>query len=156
MGAAQKKKTDSDVVIIFPYVDDKVLMQLRDDKCDIFFPGYWGFFGGSIDQGEQPKEAALRELKEEVGFEPNELHRLESVAIPELDNLMSHSFFCRLTASLEELKLKEGMDLGLFTIDEMLGEKLYSEKMRKSFPVVPLDYVGRTVTKLWSRINHNF
>ncbi|MFB6145172.1 MAG: NUDIX hydrolase [Candidatus Nanohaloarchaea archaeon] len=31
-------------------------------------PGKWEFPGGGIDEGEAPKEAALRELKEEAGL----------------------------------------------------------------------------------------
>ena len=33
------------------------------------FPGHWGFPGGSVEKGETPKEAAVRELKEETGIE---------------------------------------------------------------------------------------
>lgn len=31
-------------------------------------PNTWNLFGGKIDDGEDPKEAVLRELKEEIGF----------------------------------------------------------------------------------------
>jgi len=31
-------------------------------------PGTWGTWGGAIDPSEQPKKAALRELKEECGY----------------------------------------------------------------------------------------
>lgn len=30
----------------------------------------WALFGGMIEEGEQPKEALLRELREEMGFDP--------------------------------------------------------------------------------------
>jgi len=43
-------------------------MQLRDFKFYIVYPGMWGFFGGSIEDGEDPKEAAMRELFEEIGY----------------------------------------------------------------------------------------
>ncbi len=31
-------------------------------------PGVWTFFGGVVDKGETPKEAIIRELKEEIGI----------------------------------------------------------------------------------------
>jgi 8-oxo-dGTP pyrophosphatase MutT (NUDIX family) len=31
-------------------------------------PGTWGAFGGAVDPGENPKKAALRELREELGY----------------------------------------------------------------------------------------
>jgi len=31
----------------------------------------WALFGGMMEEGEQPKEALLRELREEMGFEPD-------------------------------------------------------------------------------------
>lgn len=36
-------------VIVFE--DGSYLMQLRDQKPGIFYPGHWGLFGGAIDKG---------------------------------------------------------------------------------------------------------
>ena len=49
--------------------DGRYLMQLRDRLPHIFYPDHWGCFGGAVDAGEQPQEALLRELREEIGFE---------------------------------------------------------------------------------------
>lgn len=152
---AEKVAKYSGVVIILPYAGDKVLLQLRDQDHNIPFPGHWGFFGGSIDDGEQPRESALRELDEELGFHPDELHLLDVTIIAELNNLMSHVFFCRLTTSVERLTLTEGMDFGLFTVDEVMTKKLSSERMKGLFPVVPLAYIEKTIYKLWDRVYHN-
>lgn len=48
--------------------DGRYIMQLRDDKEGIFYPGHWGCFGGAIEDGETPDIALRRELKEELGF----------------------------------------------------------------------------------------
>lgn len=51
------------------------LLQRRDDKPEIFYPGHWGLFGGALDAGETPVTALCRELGEELGIrvEPAEL-----------------------------------------------------------------------------------
>ena len=69
------------------YVNGKALMQLQDMKEGIDFPGYWGFFGGSIDEGEVPEEASKRELLEEIGYNPTVMHELGFEIISDLDNL---------------------------------------------------------------------
>jgi 8-oxo-dGTP pyrophosphatase MutT (NUDIX family) len=49
--------------------DGCFLMQLRDDRPDIWYPGAWGCFGGALDANESPIEALRRELREELDFE---------------------------------------------------------------------------------------
>jgi len=51
----------------------KYLMQLRDQKPTIFYPGHWGLFGGAVDDGESPEHAVRRELDEELAFRPTEI-----------------------------------------------------------------------------------
>lgn len=46
--------------------DGRYVMQLRDQRPDIFYPGHWGCFGGAIDATESPIEALHRELLEEL------------------------------------------------------------------------------------------
>lgn len=53
----------------------RVVMQLRDLKSNIFYPGHWGLFGGAVDAGEGEDEALRRELQEELGFVPGEINR---------------------------------------------------------------------------------
>ena len=44
------------------------LLQMRDQKAGIFYPGYWGLFGGAMDAGESAEETLRRELEEELGL----------------------------------------------------------------------------------------
>jgi 8-oxo-dGTP pyrophosphatase MutT (NUDIX family) len=53
--------------------DGRYLMQLRDDKPDILLPAHWGLFGGTIDPGEEPDAAVVRELGEELELRPREV-----------------------------------------------------------------------------------
>jgi len=49
----------------------EVLLQLRDDKPTIAYPNCWGTFGGQLEEGELPEAAIMREIEEELGFQPN-------------------------------------------------------------------------------------
>lgn len=50
--------------------DQRFLMQRRDDKPDIFFPGWLGLFGGALEDGEDPETGLRRELAEELAYAP--------------------------------------------------------------------------------------
>ncbi len=47
-------------------VNGRYVLQLRDDRPDIAAPGLWALFGGSVEQGEEPRQAVLREVEEEL------------------------------------------------------------------------------------------
>jgi mutator protein MutT len=65
--------TGADAVAAILLLDDgRYVMQLRDDKPDIWYPGYWGCFGGAVDPGETPEQALARELTEEIELPPRE------------------------------------------------------------------------------------
>jgi len=124
-------------------------MQLRDLKEGIHFPGCWGFFGGSIEEGETPKDAFRRELFEDIGYKPAVMHKLGIEIIPDLGNTVSHAYYCPLTISVNEIRLNEGLDLGLFSIEEIMSKELYSLKIGRSFPVIETPYLVKTIEKLW-------
>lgn len=54
------------VAAILVDADGRYVVQRRDDKPDIFFPGHWGCFGGAVEPGELPLDAMRRELREEL------------------------------------------------------------------------------------------
>lgn len=138
-----------EVVVVLPYVYGKVLMQLRDMKEGINFPGCWGFFGGSIDVGETPENASERELFEEIGYKSGPLYKLGFDVVQDLGNLPIHAYCCPLTIPVNDLKLSEGIDLDLFSLEEILTKELYSSKMGRSFPVIETPYLVNTIRKLW-------
>ena len=45
---------------------DKYLLQLRDDKNNIYSPNCWGFFGGACKENETSEQCMKRELQEEL------------------------------------------------------------------------------------------
>ena len=49
-------------------VKDNYLLQLRDNKKNIYFPNFWGVFGGSVEKTETNHKALEREIKEETNL----------------------------------------------------------------------------------------
>ena len=70
-GIDQKHRLQTGNAVAAILVDQKrhYLLQLRDERPDIWYPGHWGFFGGSVDAGEDESEALRRELREELELE---------------------------------------------------------------------------------------
>ena len=47
---------------------NKYLLQLRDNKKNIYFPGFWSLFGGLLNKKEKFIKAIVREIKEETNL----------------------------------------------------------------------------------------
>lgn len=93
-----------------------VLLQLRDDVPDIGHPGHWGLFGGGIEAGETPLDAARRELAEELGLDVAP-ERFEALGTwqPTADKT-EHAFAIQLTAAeLDNAVLAEGQAYGVWS-----------------------------------------
>ena len=54
-------------VLILYTLTGHILLQHRTDDA-LRLPGYWAFFGGGIEQGENPTEALEREIREELSY----------------------------------------------------------------------------------------
>jgi ADP-ribose pyrophosphatase YjhB (NUDIX family) len=50
------------VAAILENSNDKVLLQLRDDKSSLSFASHWTLPGGKVEERETPDEAICREL----------------------------------------------------------------------------------------------
>ena len=114
----------------------RFLLQLRDIKHGISYPGHWGAFGGEVESDEDPQAAGLRELKEELDYAPKTIHYFRDYYLD--SNVHLHVFYGDITVPIKDLRLMEGLDMGLFPLEEIHGLELYSSKMGKNFPVPPL------------------
>ena len=124
-----------EVVSVFLKADDgSYLMQLRDNKPSIVFPGNWGLFGGSIESGESVCEAASRELAEEIEIHADPGKISEFRRYKQTD-ISVHTCRFDLKIPLSKLNLQEGADLGLFPINEILSGRLFSQKFDAYFDV---------------------
>lgn len=110
------------------YQKQHFLMQLRDDKEEILYPGKWGLFGGHIESGETPQAGLIREVKEEINY---------LVAKPIFFRAYSDRkyqrdiFFAPLEVSLESLELNEGQDLDLVSLNDVRLGYHYSSKIKE-------------------------
>jgi len=138
--------------VILPYRAGKVLMQLRDEKEGIVYPGTWGFFGGMIELGETPLECSRRELYEEIACSPVEMYPLsvDRVNVP-METIL-HSFYCHLPIPLGALSLHEGYDCNLFSCAEIESKRLYSPKADRIFPVISHQIITELAEKLFKII----
>lgn len=107
--------------------DNQVLLQLRDDKEEIFFPNHWGCFGGAIDGDETPYAALVREISEELGlaFDVNAIETFIKItfnAKPSAKNTVDRHFFLVRTdtAGIKGMQLQEGSDMRFFTWEEAM------------------------------------
>ena len=135
-------KADSDeVVAILPFIGEKILMHLRDFNPKIRHPGYWAFFSGSVQEGERPREAAEREILEEIGYRVQDMTELGRLYISDLNDLVSHAFTCSILVPLEELHLTEGLEMALVTPEEIRSKSIYSQRLKRFLPVAPTSYI---------------
>lgn len=110
----------------------RLLLQLRDDIPGIVYPGYWAMFGGHIELGETPEVAVKRELQEEIGYLAPTVSEFGRYPTPQV---VRHVFHAPLTVGVEQLDLKEGWDLGLWTPEEVRRGDRYSERARQVRPL---------------------
>jgi 8-oxo-dGTP pyrophosphatase MutT (NUDIX family) len=78
-------------------IDNKLLLQQRDNKPNIVNPGMIAIFGGTAKAKETPVVCAIREAAEEVGLivSKNELKPLGvyHTTVPSVGKVESHIFF---------------------------------------------------------------
>jgi len=105
--------------------EGRVLLQHRDDKPEIRWPGAWAIFGGHVEEGEAPEEAARREIEEELGL------RLEGplpLVYHGSDDVRERFMFAApLPVPPEALTQTEGQGMALLTREDLAV-----------YPVVPI------------------
>lgn len=106
--------------------DARYLMQHRDEKPGIFFPGWWGCFGGALEPGESPADAIRRELDEELGHRVDEVEHFASLGLDfsfaGFGVLPRHFFTVRIDeGAVGRMHLAEGQGLALIPGAELLS-----------------------------------
>ncbi len=100
--------------------DGCFLLQHRDDKPNIDNPGMWGSFGGRIEPYETPDEGFLRELQEELSWQPRsfELHA-SAPYHPDDRRQLIYIYAAPVEVPLSSLTLGEGQNFGFFAPDDL-------------------------------------
>lgn len=111
---------------IIVFEDGRYLLQLRDQKPGIFFPGHWGLFGGATDPGESPEDAVRREIKEELGLSvpPSVISHVTDFMFTfgSLGVVERHYFKIPIASSvMPSLTLNEGVEMRAFAAGEILN-----------------------------------
>lgn len=125
---------DDAVCALIVLEDGRYLMQMRDDRPGVFFPGHWGLFGGAVERGETPEEALQRELAEELHFQPTAYTYFSRMDIDygSVGDIVRYRQFYEIRISEVErrrLVLGEGREIGAFAAPDLL----------LTLPVVPYD-----------------
>lgn len=115
------------VAAILQLPDGRFVLQHRDDKPEIWYPGYWGCFGGAVDAGEAPGEALYRELWEELKLKPKGIDAFVNFSFDltclGLQSYCRRYYFVSVSeAEFLSLRLGEGQGIGAFS-----GSKLNTE-----------------------------
>jgi len=105
----------------------KYLFVLRDDVPHIPHPNEWSLIGGGIEDGESSREAAHREIVEEIGIQVEHLKLIVEEPVQfDVDgityDLTAHLFLAETDKKINEMILTEGQELRYMSIDE--AEKL--------------------------------
>jgi 8-oxo-dGTP pyrophosphatase MutT (NUDIX family) len=117
-------ETSDAVAAIIATASGKFLMQLRDDIPRIFYPGFWGCFGGGVGRSENPETALSRELQEELEFSPTNFSKILSLDfdLSEITGKKNyrHYYLVRIEEKdVEGFTLHEGAGMKLFTPAEL-------------------------------------
>jgi 8-oxo-dGTP pyrophosphatase MutT (NUDIX family) len=99
------------VFLIAP--DGSLLLQQRDDDVPPAGVGRWTPPGGGRENGEDPRQTALREFEEETGVRLERLRFFESVTtreVPELLPSSLHVFFADDVVARDRIAVNEGLD----------------------------------------------
>ena len=104
------------------YYKGKYLIQRRDNKKNIFFPNFWGVFGGSLKKHEDEKKGILRELKEELNLTFERPIKKLSLKIisKNFKPVRNRTFYiCNPKFLPKKIKIYEGKDFALLSFKNL-------------------------------------
>ncbi|MBU1177397.1 NUDIX domain-containing protein [Patescibacteria group bacterium] len=126
----RKEKELAHATVCFLNKENKILLAIKSRHIG---EGCWNGYGGGIDPGEKPREAAVRELKEETGGVITLPDQLEKIAEIDFHNTKSDGgiFVCKVHFYLvkqwqgevqetEEMLKPTWFDIKKLPLDEMM------------------------------------
>ncbi len=175
--------TESDqkqYAVAIPFIDDEnLLFQVRSDKLN-HQPGDICFPGGAVEEGEKPKDAAIRELSEELLLSESQIILQEESSVLVSDSAIIHCFPCRIYDYDGRFNRDEVAEVFLaplhffkdsapkiyavdwepvfpedFPFDKIYGGRNYGWRPRKS-RIRFYDYQGRVIWGMTAKIIENY
>lgn len=113
---------------------DRYLMQLRDQRPDIWYPGCWGCFGGATDPGEDAFAALRRELMEEIELDVPEARLISRLEFDFAPLGLGKAWRAYFVVDIDDARL---CTLRLHEGERM--EALTYAQLTSGIPVVPYD-----------------
>ncbi|MBO4637095.1 MAG: NUDIX hydrolase [Clostridiales bacterium] len=93
--------------ILVKHVDGTYLLTKRHPEKDVY-PGYWeASAGGSAQQGEDPKQCAIRELFEETGLVPDSIKQINKT-IRDKSHSIIFSYLAVVSGDKDAVVLQDG------------------------------------------------
>ena len=92
------------------------LLQLRDNKLGVDYPGYWGLIGGVGEKGETPLQTIKREIKEEIGCKVSNINFLFET---HLNPNVLYTFQGEIKKEVKDIDLTEGQKIQYFKFKEI-------------------------------------
>jgi len=116
--------------VVLKGTSGKLLLQLRENKKGVNYPGFWGFFGGAIEGKESPKIAALRELKEELNLN---IKKKNLKKLFECESIIGKGviFLDEEPIEINKLTLNEGAEMKLFNYVELRKLRKITPELKK-------------------------
>ena len=114
-------------------VKNNYLLQLRDNKKNIYFPNFWGVFGGSVEKTETYQKALEREIKEETNLIVRVYRMILSVdyklfGLKEKRNIVYYE--CKISEK-RKIILTEGQKYKFFSFNQI-----------KKLNIIPMDFAA--------------
>ncbi len=108
---------------------NKYLLQLRENKKNIYFPGFWGVFGGLLEKNEEFYQGLEREVKEEtqLNVKASKMILLNNFSFLDYQKRKRIYFECKILGK-PKITLNEGESFKFFSFNQL-----------KKLNVVPLD-----------------
>lgn len=99
----------------------EILLMLRDNKPDLPFANTWDLFGGHIEAGETPEAALVREIQEELAWNPASYSFFKTYEFPtgDVHPVRKYVYSAGLDVPFESLVLGEGQRMQFFTRREV-------------------------------------
>ena len=108
-------------LIIF-YKGKNILLQ---DRKKISKSGTeWGFFGGSLEEGETPEQAVVRETREELSFDLTNYKFVGMDKYEDDKKVVEKYFFISPLGELSDFKQMEGDNMQVFSLSEAVELKI--------------------------------